>query len=118
MCHRQSLCHDPHQHKTEAKRFFNVLRVCCGRTGDGGFYDEEHEHDYRFFDISECLGNRPFYWTTALQNSFREELEKYVVFIRFAVPGVSFLPRFIILGYLMLSTDRGLDNFMIKMLRH
>lgn len=71
---------DPHRHKTKAKRFLNVLRVCCGRTGfDDDFYDEENEHDHRLFDVSESLGNRPFYWTTALQDSFRQELEKCVV---------------------------------------
>jgi hypothetical protein len=58
----------------------NVLRICCGRTGDDeDFYDEENEHDHRLFDVSEGLGNRPFYWTASLQDSFREELEKYVV---------------------------------------
>ncbi|KAF9650860.1 hypothetical protein BDM02DRAFT_3092313 [Thelephora ganbajun] len=89
---------DPHRHKTKAKRILNVLRICCGRTGDeDDFYDEEHEQDHRLFDVSEGLGNRPFYWTTALQDSFREELEKLVI-----------------LDYLMLNTDRGLDNFMIK----
>ena len=34
--------------------------------------------------------------------------------IRFAVPGVSLLFRLVILDYLTLNTDRGLDNFMIK----
>lgn len=71
---------DPHRHKTKAKRFLNILRICCGRTGDDeDFYDEEHEHEHRLFDVSEGLGNRPFYWTTALQDSFREELEKSVI---------------------------------------
>jgi phosphatidylinositol 4-kinase type 2 len=71
---------DPHRHKTKAKGFMNVLRICCGRTGDDDdFYDEENEHDHRLFDVSEGLGNRPFYWTTSLQDSFRAELEKCVV---------------------------------------
>lgn len=38
-----------------------------------------------------------FIWTEALQQSFREELEKLVI-----------------LDYLMRNTDRGLDNWMIK----
>lgn len=72
---------DPHRHKTKAKGLLNILRICCGRTGDDDdFYDEENEHDHRLFDVSEGLGNRPFYWTAALQDSFREELEKCVGF--------------------------------------
>ena len=38
-----------------------------------------------------------FFWTDAVQQSFREELEKLVV-----------------LDYIMRNTDRGLDNWMIK----
>ncbi|KHJ32236.1 putative phosphatidylinositol 4-kinase [Erysiphe necator] len=41
--------------------------------------------------------NRRFFWTDNLQQSFREELEKLVV-----------------LDYIMRNTDRGLDNWMIK----
>lgn len=40
---------------------------------------------------------RRFVWTDALQQSFREELEKLVI-----------------LDYIMRNTDRGLDNWMIK----
>ena len=70
----------------------NILRICCGRTGDDDdFYDEEHEHDHRLFDVSEGMGTRPFYWTTALQDSFREELEKCVVFRAVCCSGRSIL---------------------------
>ncbi|KAG4439483.1 hypothetical protein IFR05_005019 [Cadophora sp. M221] len=41
--------------------------------------------------------NRRFVWTDTLQQSFREELEKLVI-----------------LDYIMRNTDRGLDNWMIK----
>ncbi|KAA8573935.1 hypothetical protein EYC84_005477 [Monilinia fructicola] len=41
--------------------------------------------------------NRRFVWTDALQQAFREELEKLVI-----------------LDYIMRNTDRGLDNWMIK----
>ncbi|KAL1956903.1 hypothetical protein VTO42DRAFT_6650 [Malbranchea cinnamomea] len=41
--------------------------------------------------------NRRFYWTENLKQSFREELEKLVI-----------------LDYIMRNTDRGLDNWMIK----
>ncbi|EPE31292.1 hypothetical protein GLAREA_12595 [Glarea lozoyensis ATCC 20868] len=41
--------------------------------------------------------NKRFIWTETLQQSFREELEKLVI-----------------LDYIMRNTDRGLDNWMIK----
>lgn len=41
--------------------------------------------------------NRRFVWTDTLQQTFREELEKLVI-----------------LDYIMRNTDRGLDNWMIK----
>ncbi|KAF4625001.1 hypothetical protein G7Y89_g13167 [Cudoniella acicularis] len=41
--------------------------------------------------------NRRFVWTETLQQAFREELEKLVI-----------------LDYIMRNTDRGLDNWMIK----
>jgi len=41
--------------------------------------------------------SRKFFWTDALQQSFREELEKLVI-----------------LDYIMRNTDRGLDNWMVK----
>ena len=41
--------------------------------------------------------NRRFVWTEQLQQNFREELEKLVI-----------------LDYIMRNTDRGLDNWMIK----
>lgn len=42
-------------------------------------------------------GSRHFVWTDTLKQSFREELEKLVI-----------------LDYIMRNTDRGLDNWMIK----
>jgi hypothetical protein len=34
------------------------------------------EYERALFDASEGDYNRPFYWSVALQQSFREELEK------------------------------------------
>jgi phosphatidylinositol 4-kinase type 2 len=42
-----------------------------------------------------------FHWTEQLQQSFREELEKLVI-----------------LDYMMRNTDRGLDNWMVKICWH
>src|SRR5690606_761116 len=44
------------------------------------------------------LNERRFFWTEELQQNFREELEKLVI-----------------LDYIMRNTDRGLDNWMIKL---
>jgi len=80
------------------KRFLGAIKVICGRTGAEGYDDEaDMEYDRALYDASEGDPNRPFYWSAALQNSFREELEKLVI-----------------LDYLMLNTDRGADNYMIK----
>lgn len=53
-------------------------------------------------DESQTLGDEPssppqFKWTEPLKQSFREELEKLVI-----------------LDYIMRNTDRGLDNWMVK----
>lgn len=60
--------------------------------------EEEEEDDHaRTPSPQEESGEREFYWTEGLKQSFREELEKLVI-----------------LDYIMRNTDRGLDNWMIK----
>ncbi|RAK96413.1 uncharacterized protein BO80DRAFT_459041 [Aspergillus ibericus CBS 121593] len=64
--------------------------------------DDEDEEEYengqaRTPSPREESRERRFYWTEALKQSFREELEKLVI-----------------LDYIMRNTDRGLDNWMIK----
>ncbi|KKZ64161.1 hypothetical protein EMCG_01509 [[Emmonsia] crescens] len=62
--------------------------------------DDEDEYDDHHFAPSplqeESLHPR-FYWSENLKQAFREELEKLVI-----------------LDYIMRNTDRGLDNWMIK----
>ena len=58
--------------------------------------EEEAASDSRLRTTEETQGRR-FIWTDTLQQSFREELEKLVI-----------------LDYIMRNTDRGLDNWMIK----
>ncbi|KAI6715694.1 hypothetical protein PZA11_001985 [Diplocarpon coronariae] len=58
--------------------------------------DDEDEGETIFTPILEGQDRR-FVWTDTLQQSFREELEKLVI-----------------LDYIMRNTDRGLDNWMIK----
>ncbi|KAH0538070.1 hypothetical protein FGG08_005332 [Glutinoglossum americanum] len=58
--------------------------------------DEEESEDGSATGEDESQQRR-FFWTEALQQSFREELEKLVI-----------------LDYIMRNTDRGLDNWMIR----
>nr|GAT56389.1 predicted protein [Mycena chlorophos] len=88
-----------HRHGSISRRVISTLNVVCGKTGDAD--DEFDEFDYEeervLYDATETTASRPFLWTSGLQESFREELEKLVI-----------------LDYLMLNTDRGADNYMIK----
>lgn len=87
-----------HRKGLPTKRFLSALKIICGRTGDEDIDDEDPEEERALFDVTEDNeSGRPFYWSRALQQSFREELEKLVI-----------------LDYLMLNTDRGADNYMIK----
>lgn len=59
--------------------------------------EEEAAGGLRTAHIEEDPPGSRFVWTDTLQQSFREELEKLVI-----------------LDYIMRNTDRGLDNWMIK----
>ena len=57
------------------------MKIICGRTGDiDDLYDDaDYEDDRLLYDATEAAEvQRPFYWSQQLQQSFREELEKYV----------------------------------------
>ncbi|KAI0305692.1 phosphatidylinositol 3 and 4-kinase-domain-containing protein [Multifurca ochricompacta] len=87
-----------HRASNLTKRFLGAIKVICGRTGTEGYDDDaDMEYERVLYDASEADYSHPFYWSAALQQSFREELEKLVI-----------------LDYLMLNTDRGADNYMIK----
>lgn len=75
--------------KRKSKRWSEPCRL-TGATSD----DEGEEP---LVATAEEIQHRRFFWTDALQMSFREELEKLVI-----------------LDYIMRNTDRGLDNWMIK----
>ena len=60
-------------------------------------YEAETTSEARSATGVEDTQERPFVWTETLKQSFREELEKLVV-----------------LDYVMRNTDRGLDNWMIR----
>jgi len=70
-----------HRHGNFSKRILSTLNIMCGKTGDGdGLYDEvDYEDERVLFDSTvPNESERPFYWTQGLQQSFRDELEKYV----------------------------------------
>lgn len=67
-----------HRRGTFTKRFMSALKVVCGKTGaEEELYDENEEDDRILYDATESNdSDRPFYWSSTLQQSFREELEK------------------------------------------
>ncbi|KAJ3845446.1 phosphatidylinositol 3 and 4-kinase-domain-containing protein [Lentinula raphanica] len=84
-----------HRRGILTKKLLSGVNALCGRSGDVDDFYEDYEEE-RLFDATESMnGPRDFYWTPSLQRSFREELEKWI-------------------DYLMLNTDRGADNYMIK----
>jgi phosphatidylinositol 4-kinase type 2 len=67
------------------------------RPGGAQSDDEEDSHPPVSSPMQEESSERAFHWTGTLKQAFREELEKLVI-----------------LDYIMRNTDRGLDNWMIK----
>jgi phosphatidylinositol 4-kinase type 2 len=58
------------------------MKIICGKTGDTeDVYDaDEYEDERVLYDVTESSDvQRPFYWSQQLQQSFREELEKFVL---------------------------------------
>jgi phosphatidylinositol 4-kinase type 2 len=78
------------------KRPWNEACRPSGIHSDDEDEDDEHNHAPSPAPRDESQERR-FYWTEQLKQSFREELEKLVI-----------------LDYIMRNTDRGLDNWMIK----
>ncbi|KAH8681387.1 phosphatidylinositol 4-kinase type II subunit alpha [Xylariales sp. PMI_506] len=79
---------DTHRHKQ--RKWTQNCRPSARRVDD----ESDDEQGAR---IPAPLGPDNFVWTEGLKQSFREELEKLVI-----------------LDYIMRNTDRGLDNWMIK----
>ncbi|PYH49239.1 uncharacterized protein BP01DRAFT_287647 [Aspergillus saccharolyticus JOP 1030-1] len=79
------------------KRPWNEACRPSGIHSDDEEEEEYHDGQTRTPSPREESRERRFYWTESLKQSFREELEKLVI-----------------LDYIMRNTDRGLDNWMIK----
>ncbi|RYP52797.1 hypothetical protein DL769_010608 [Monosporascus sp. CRB-8-3] len=80
-------------HRNRRKRWADNCRPSSRRAASD-HSESEDEHDSA---EERPLGPDNFVWTESLKQSFREELEKLVI-----------------LDYIMRNTDRGLDNWMIK----
>ncbi|KAH0827621.1 phosphatidylinositol 3 and 4-kinase-domain-containing protein [Lanmaoa asiatica] len=95
----------PHRKGLSTKKFFSALKIICGKTGNEELEEEDPEEERALFDVTEDSDSgRPFYWSRTLQQGFREELENFYLDAAFDF----------YLDYLMLNTDRGADNYMIK----
>ncbi|KAM6502295.1 Phosphatidylinositol 3- and 4-kinase domain containing protein [Amanita muscaria] len=87
-----------HRQGNISKKLLGALKILCGKTEDlDDLENTPYDVDHMLFDPTDEESERPFYWSPALQQNFREELEKLVI-----------------LDYLMLNTDRGADNYMVK----
>ncbi|BFZ59411.1 Phosphatidylinositol 4-kinase LSB6 [Saitoella coloradoensis] len=91
----------PLQTETRKKRSF--LSSCRPSGQETILEEQEEDQESRRSSSSPGVDVDPerFEWTEALQQNFREELEKLVI-----------------LDYMMRNTDRGLDNWMIKVCYH
>ncbi|KAI6113239.1 phosphatidylinositol 3 and 4-kinase-domain-containing protein [Pisolithus croceorrhizus] len=85
-----------HRKGMPTKKCLSALKIICGKTGDDETDEVDPEEEHMLFDAGED-DDRTFHWSRVLQQDFRDELEKLVI-----------------LDYLMLNTDRGADNWMIK----
>lgn len=70
---------DTHRKRKWSKKLWKTMKIVCGKTGteDEGWDEEEREEERMLFDATENVSSsEEFYWTPALQDNFREELEK------------------------------------------
>lgn len=87
---------DTRRDSTAKKRKRRWAEDCRPRSQSNIDFDPDADADEDGLDPRE-ESRRKVFWTPALQQSFREQLE-----------------RLVILDYIMRNTDRGLDNWMIR----
>lgn len=61
------------------KRVMGALQIVCGRTGEDNELQEEDEVDEQIRALYDVEETRDFYWSLALQQDFRLELEKLII---------------------------------------
>lgn len=80
-------------HRNRKKRWTESCRPSTSGSPEGGDSSDDETSEA----TKDASGPPRFIWTEHIKQSFREELEKLVI-----------------LDYIMRNTDRGLDNWMIK----
>jgi phosphatidylinositol 4-kinase type 2 len=61
------------------KRVMSALQIVCGRTGEENETHEEDEEDGQIRALYDVEDTGDFYWSLALQQDFRFELEKLII---------------------------------------
>ncbi|KAI6026296.1 phosphatidylinositol 3 and 4-kinase-domain-containing protein [Pisolithus microcarpus] len=99
-----------HRKGIPTKKCLSALKIICGKTGDDENDDVDSEEEHMLFDAGEDDDTyRTFHWSRTLQQDLRDELEKCAVSSTPRIMNQPLTP-----DYLMLNTDRGADNWMIK----
>ncbi|KAH9814811.1 phosphatidylinositol 3 and 4-kinase-domain-containing protein [Melampsora americana] len=91
---------DPHNRRRRPRKNFSLYRLLCGQRSDAMDSDDDDSDSGEVDEADKCSPvshSSNWCWTQELMDDFRHEMEKLVI-----------------LDYLMRNTDRGLDNFMIK----
>lgn len=68
-----------HRSGVAMKRVMHALQIVCGRTGEENELHEEDEEDEQTRALYDVEDTGDFYWSLALQQDFRLELEKLII---------------------------------------
>ncbi|SRR5258706_199000 len=68
-----------HRSGVAMKRVMGALQIVCGRTGEEDELHEEDEENEQIRALYDVEETGDFYWTLALQQDFRLELEKLII---------------------------------------
>jgi phosphatidylinositol 4-kinase type 2 len=68
-----------HRSGTTSKRVLSAFNLLCGRTGEEDELDDGDMEDDQVRDMYEGSEPTGFYWSQALQQDFRFELEKLII---------------------------------------
>jgi phosphatidylinositol 4-kinase type 2 len=99
-----------HRTGTATKRVMGALNLMCGRTGEEEELDDDDMVDEQMRAMYETSESTDFYWSLALQQDFRLELEKLIILG--TVKTYSMISVLILIpDYIIRNTDRGADNY-------
>lgn len=99
-----------HRSGVAMKRVMGALQIVCGRTGEENELHEEDEDDEQIRALYNFEDTRNFYWSLALQQDFRLELEKLIILgtLLYEFHGPILMAS---ADYIIRNTDRGADNY-------